>query len=108
MLGSDISLTSLALRLLTEAECKSVLSDDKAETCEWETNGFTFVMSTKHLGILRTGAMGGDVREVHGGWKYLRPRDLYKEWREITSLVPAFSRSKRPGNFTNIVVRKDK
>ncbi len=104
MLGKEIVTTSLSIRLLTEDECKKVLGDPDAEIIEWETNGLTFVKSSKHLGIVRTGAMGGDVANVHGGWKYLNFGHLIKEWREIKLVSRAFTREKRPGNFREIIV----
>ena len=74
----------------TEAEIRRALSDPAARAVEWENGGLTFILSERHLVIVRTGALGGDVREVHGGWRYLRLVDCLKEWTDIRQTAGAF------------------
>jgi len=98
----DLQLTSLSLRLLTETEVRQVLRcmQRDHEFQEWETVGFTFLLCTRgphtNLGrgpaIIRAGAFGGDVRDVHGGWLYLTEMHARKEWREIGEVAKAYRR----------------
>lgn len=74
--------TRLAVRQTTEDETKRVLQNVSA-VIEWETVGYTFIKSDKELAIVRSGALGGDVRELHGGWKYLNLLHMNIEWNEI-------------------------
>jgi len=85
-------LTRYALREATEKECRDTLGARDAEIIEWETTGQTFILSVTTLCIVRAGSLGGDTREVEGGWRYLRPEDASKEWREIRSMIPSFQR----------------
>jgi len=94
-MSNEFELSRLALRLLTETECKAVVSDPDLKVAEWETQGYTFFASERHLAILRTAAMGGDMREIHGGWKYVTPFGMWREFHEIKSLERAFAPRKR-------------
>lgn len=99
---SDMELSSLALRFLTEAEQKRIHMRKPDQVCEWEGAGFVFFylrqgVLTTHDGvkgefwapvILRTSAEG----LVHGGWVYLTPLHAAKEWREIQAVAPAYRR----------------
>lgn len=78
--------TYLSLRDATENEIKQALSDPNAIIIEWAT-GVTFIASQKELCLVRTGIMGGDVREVHWGWIYLTPMHLMKELGEIRQVA---------------------
>jgi hypothetical protein len=63
-----------ALAPLTEEQCRRVISDSEAEVVEWAIGNVTFVCSRRYLSIVRTGAMGGDMMQVDGGFVY--PHDL--------------------------------
>jgi len=89
----DLHLTSLALRFATDKELKAALQTTDA-IIEWESIGLTFHRSLQTLVIVRSGAMGGDVHEVHGGWVYLIPGHLLKEWEEIGIGGTAYRRNR--------------
>lgn len=94
----DLNLSSLALRFLTEAECKRFMRCHETpphEVIEWETNEMTFHRCPRLHMILRTGAMGGDVRSIDGGWLYLTADHMDKEWREIGEVAKAFKRGEK-------------
>lgn len=100
----DFSMTSLALRFLSNAECRRILRCNSGDQyCEWDNAGLTFVYcphgieyltdtgaSTMGVGIMRAGAMGGDVRDIHGGWLYLTEMHALREWREIQEVAKAY------------------
>jgi hypothetical protein len=90
---TDLHLTSLALRFATDKELKAALQTTDA-IIEWPAIGFTFHRSLQTLAIVRTGALGGDVREVHGGWVYMIPGHLLKEWEEINIGGEAYRRTR--------------
>jgi hypothetical protein len=92
---TEMPLSAMASRLLTEAECKAIAQDNTAVIVEWQTNGLSFIASAKYLGIMRTGALGGDMRDIHGGWKYDLPSAFNKELAEIKRVAPAFQTEKR-------------
>lgn len=93
---TEFSLSSLALRELTSAECKRVMQCRCShEIIEWETNKFTFIFCEYNLAIMRTGSLGGDVRDIHGGWKYLTVDHMRKEWREIGEVAKTFKRGEK-------------
>lgn len=79
-----------ALGFASEADIRAAL-DDSDSIIEWETIGFTFVRSSRHLVIVRSGALGGDVRTVHGGWKFANIFQLEMAWREIRAVANCFS-----------------
>lgn len=90
--GSGVPIVQYQGLDATESEIRLALSDPNAKYCEWESAGLTFVLSEKEMVIVRAGAMGGDVRDVHGGWKYFNLQSLYKEWHEITAVEPSYKR----------------
>jgi hypothetical protein len=59
-----------ASRELLGSEILQVMKDPTTQIIEWGVLGFTWMTSAKHLAIVRAGALGGDIRDVHGGWKY--------------------------------------
>ncbi len=77
----------------TEPEIRRTLLKP-SEVIEWETGGMTFLLglrpNDKEYVIVRAGALGGDVRNVHGGWRYLRLVDCMKEWAEIRLVAGAY------------------
>jgi hypothetical protein len=48
--------------------------------------GTTFLCVPKLLTIVRTGALGGDTREIHGGWVYGNPLRFIADRQEIRIL----------------------
>lgn len=66
----------------TESEKRAAFAR-ASEVVEWEKGGKTFILCIPLRVILRAGSLGGDVREIEGGWHYLRPEDMFKEWRDI-------------------------
>jgi hypothetical protein len=90
--GSGIPISRYGGLEATEPELRRALSDPRAVVVEWENAGLTFVASERDLVIVRTGAMGGDVREVHGGWRYFNIQSFLKEWGEITTVAQSFRR----------------
>lgn len=89
-MSDDMILASKAIRFLTGEELKLVVQDSECLVTEWETIGYTFLYSKKHLAIARTGIMGGDIREIHGGWKYINIMHMYQEWEEIKRVSMAY------------------
>lgn len=89
--ASDFHLSGLAIGYASERDIRAALASIDG-TIEWETMGFTFLRSLKALVIVRTGAMGGDAYDVHGGWKYLGPRAVESEWAEINLAARPFTR----------------
>jgi hypothetical protein len=92
MTGDRFNLSPLALRFANPRQLKAATRDPDAEYLEWESAGYTFIKSPRHNVIVRTGAMGGDVLDIHGGWKYLLPAHMEKEWQEIKTLADSFRR----------------
>jgi hypothetical protein len=43
----------------------------------------TFIGHRESLRIVRAGALGGDVRVIHGGWQYLGDILYLLDWRDI-------------------------
>jgi hypothetical protein len=76
----------------TESELRNAIGDPGAVYVEWENAGLTWIMSDRYHVIVRTGALGGDVRDVQGGWKYLRREHMLKEWEEIKAVAESFRR----------------
>src|SRR6266545_684192 len=76
----------------TEAQIKRAMQDPNAKICEWPTSGLTFIYSLKERVIVRTGALGGDVFAIDGGWYYLDHVDCISEWMDILSVMPSFRR----------------
>jgi hypothetical protein len=46
----------------------------------------TFTLCEKYLTIVRSGAAGGDVREIYGGWVYANPILFLADKQEILEL----------------------
>lgn len=91
-----------ALRLADEDELKKAVGDPHARIIEWASVGLTFVRSDRQCVIARTGALGGDVRQVHGGWFYLNTILLAADWQEILYVAKAFT---PPTEIGGLIVR---
>jgi hypothetical protein len=63
-----------AVRHLTDTEIGAIMKDPRTEIIEWAALGLTWLLNRARLGIVRCGAMGGDVFDIHGGWLY--PNDI--------------------------------
>lgn len=88
-----------AIGYATEADVKAALSHTD-EVIEWETIGFAFHKSARACVIVRSGALGGDTREVHGGWKFANVFKMEMAWSEIRAVAEAFTPIKRvPSNL---------
>lgn len=85
-----MNLNNHAIAYATEADIRLAL-DNSDGVLEWETVNLTFVRSTYARVIVRSGAMGGDVREVHGGWKYANVFALERAWQEILVVAGCYS-----------------
>lgn len=81
----------------TEADITKAIKDPNARYCEWQGAGITFILSLDEKGgtIVRTGAMGGDILDVHGGWRYLKRDHALKEWFDIIFMEGEYKRRKR-------------
>lgn len=95
MNGDPNTMRRLPVREATQAEIRATLGDKRGKLVEWPNAGFTFIMSPRQLVIVRAGILGGDVREVHGGWKYLTLGHLLFEWHEIIAQIPSFTTVKK-------------
>lgn len=56
--------------IASESETKRAVSDVGSRIIEAPTIGMTFILSDSLLTIVRAGALGGDSRDVEGGWVY--------------------------------------
>lgn len=56
--------------IASDAETKRAVSDVGSRIIEAPAIGMTFILSDTLLTIVRAGALGGDTREVEGGWVY--------------------------------------
>lgn len=76
------------LRELTERELKWLTKNhiNEALIVEWEWANQTYFLFERHSAIVRSGAMGGDVFDLHGGWKYANPLSARLDWAEIEKM----------------------
>lgn len=70
-------------RELTDRELLQAFRRPDLIVVEWEWAAQTFLAHRPSLVILRSGMLGGDIRVIHGGWKY--PNDIawLLDWSEI-------------------------
>jgi hypothetical protein len=75
-------------RIAAEAEITTAMARDRnVEIIEWGPLGQTFIISFEHLIIVRTGILGGDVREIHGGFVYDNEISLRLDLEEIRQVA---------------------
>lgn len=74
----------------SEGDIRRALSSTDG-VIEWETVGYTFLKSAATCVIVRAGSMGGDTREVHGGWKFPNPFALERAWQEILTVAGCYN-----------------
>lgn len=83
-------LNNHAIGWATEVDIRAALEDSDG-VLEWETVGFTFVKSARACVIVRSGALGGDTREVHGGWKFANVFAMERAWEEVLLVAGCYS-----------------
>jgi hypothetical protein len=72
------------LREATQRELKRFIKQHNLMLVEWEAMNLTFFGHRPSLMIVRTNAMGADVRIVHGGWVYPNDIAYLLDWKDIT------------------------
>ena len=72
--------------IASDAETRRAMKDTTSEIIEAPIVGITFMVSYATLTILRAGAMGGDVRNVEGGWVYHNDIALRLDTQELRQL----------------------
>lgn len=85
-----MELINHAIGFAGEADIKLALSHTDG-VLEWETVGYTFVKSAHSCVIVRSGALGGDTHEVHGGWKFANVFAMERAWQEILVVAGCYS-----------------
>lgn len=71
------------IRELTEKELKLFVQRKDLMVVEWPLMNLTFFGHRPLMQIIRTNAMGSDVRIVHGGWQYGNDIAFLLDWTEI-------------------------
>jgi hypothetical protein len=72
--------------IASERELKRILSDKQAEVYEVPPICITFLVSQRFMCIVRAAALGGDTRDVEGGWVYDNPIHFMADRSEILEL----------------------
>lgn len=62
-------------------------SKEDLDVLEVSWMNHTYIRNTRMLIIARTGALGGDVKDVHGGWVYLTDLQMRADWAEIRRIA---------------------
>jgi hypothetical protein len=70
----------------SEREIARAMGDQHAQIIECPIISMTFVCSHVYGCIVRAGALGGDVRNIEGGWQYLTNIDLRADVAELVML----------------------
>lgn len=75
-------------REATEKEVKWLTKNHSKEALmvEWPWAGQTFWVFKRHMVIIRSNILGGDVVDIHGGWVYPNPIVLELDLQEILKL----------------------
>lgn len=73
--------------IASEAELTRAMQAPNLRIWEVPMLNETFVVSWDRLTIVRTGAMGGDTREIFGGWVYANLIVLMADEQEIVHLT---------------------
>lgn len=73
--------------IASEAELERGMRDKNVRVYEVPMLNETFLVSWDKLMIIRTGSLGGDVREVFGGWVYENLIRLMADEQEIVQLT---------------------
>jgi hypothetical protein len=102
-----MELINHAIAFATDSDIRAALEDSDG-ILEWETVGFTFVKSARTCVIVRSGALGGDTREVHGGWKFANVFAMERAWAEILIVAGCYTRSGPSALLRNATMRTRK
>lgn len=76
--------------IASETELKQAMTG-KVAICEASTIGLTFIINHARMTIVRCGSLGGDQRDIEGGWVYTNFFSMERDWREILSVAGAMS-----------------
>lgn len=102
-----MELNNHAIGWATDAEMRLALNHSDG-VLEWETVGFTFVKSAYACVIVRSGALGGDTREVHGGWKFHNVFAMERAWAEILLVAGCYTQAGPRSLLMNATMRTKK
>jgi hypothetical protein len=69
--------------IASDTEIRRAMKDTNSEIIEAPIVGITFMVSYATLTIIRAGAMGGDVRNIEGGWVYHNDIALRLDTQEL-------------------------
>ena len=72
--------------IASEREIRRAMGDVHAQIIECPIISMTFVCSHVYGCIVRAGALGGDIRNIEGGWQYLTNIDLRADVAELVKL----------------------
>lgn len=73
----------------SEKQLKRAISRPQSELdyAEVRILNHMYIRSLTDLIIVRTGMMGGETLDIHGGWVYLNDISLRADWEEILKLT---------------------
>lgn len=72
--------------IMSAHEIKRVMSDKAMEVYEIPPLCVTILVSRPFMAIIRAEALGGDTRNIEGGWVYDNPISFQMDRQEILSL----------------------
>jgi hypothetical protein len=102
-----MELNNHAIGWASDADIRDALNSSDG-VLEWETVGYTFVKSARACVIVRSGALGGDTREVHGGWKYGNVFAMERSWAEILLVAGCYTQAGPRSLLMNATMRHKK
>lgn len=102
-----MELNNHAIGWATEADIRQALNNTSG-VLEWETVGYTFVQSARACVIVRSGALGGDTHEVHGGWKFANVFAMERAWQEILLVAGCYTPAQMNGLLRGAAMRTRK
>lgn len=86
-----------ANHIASEREIRNALRDKNAEIIECHIINITFVVSYERLTIVRSAILGGDVRDIEGGWTYANDIALRLDVQELRHLSRQMSAAESAG-----------
>lgn len=75
----------------SESELKLAMAG-KVAVCEAPVIGITFILNRDRRTIVRCGSLGGDQRDIEGGWVYTNYFSMERDWQEILSVANTMAR----------------
>lgn len=72
--------------IASEAELKRAMNDTMLRIREVPFIGMTFCISPERLTIVRCSALGGDTRNIEGGWVYGNSITMMLDEQELVTL----------------------